>query len=373
MSGLFRTAVTRVALLLALAAAASLVPVHAGAQTYSDLAAAQKKVNELEARIENEQASARSLSGELRTVAASAGAEQGDLDQIQADLATTTTKVNIVKAHMQTLRDEIRQRARAEYKQGPLQLIDIMLSARSLGQFIRRTAYASRIAQRDQHVVLEMRVEQSKLRTIQKQQSDLEHAQSTKVAALRARQHRLTDLFARQQAALAQLAHSRAEAINLVAALASKLGSGLAGLRRVAGEGMTVSYGEWATAFLSQINAPITRDNLVVMVAWEASEGTMATWNPLATTYDEPGASTYNSSGVRNYISKGQGLDATAATLSRPGHGYEAILSGLHASAKDMDTARAINRSDWCSGCAGGSYVVGYIPAVEQYYDRYAG
>ena len=38
-----------------------------------------------------------------------------------------------------------------------------------------------------------------------------------------------------------------------------------------------------------------------------------------------------------------------------------------------MDTGRAINQSDWCSGCAGGSYVVGYIPAVEQYYDRYAG
>jgi hypothetical protein len=182
----------------------------------------------------------------------------------------------------------------------------------------------------------------------------------------------LTNLFAQEQGVLAQLAHSRADAINLVAALASKLGSGLDGLRRVAGQGMTISYGEWATAFLSQINAPITRDNLVVMVAWEASEGTMATWNPLATTFDEPGSTTYNSSGVQNYISKGQGIDATVATLDRPGHGYEAILSGLRASAKDMSTAEAINRSDWCSGCAGGSYVTGYIPAVEQYYDRYA-
>jgi peptidoglycan hydrolase CwlO-like protein len=349
-----------------------LVPATAGAQTYSDLAAAQKKVDDLEARIENEQTSARSLSDELRRVAASAGNEQAELDQIQTDLAATTKQVNEVKAHMQSLRNEIRMRARAEYQQGPLQVIDIVLGAQSLSDFIRRTAYASRIAERDQHVVLEMRITRAKLQAIQDHQTQLEHEQSAKVSALRARQNKLTDLFAREQSVLASLAHSRAEAINLVATLASKLGAGLAGLRRVAGQGMTISYGEWATSFLDAINAPITRNNLVVMVAWEASEGTMATWNPLATTYPEPGATTYNSSGVENYISKGQGVDATVATLSQGGHGYAPILANLHSSSDPMDTARAINASDWCSGCAGGSYVTGYIPAVEQYYDRYA-
>jgi len=373
MNALLRTRASRTAAVLAIAVGATLLPASARAQTYDDLAAAQKKVDDLEARIENEQASVRTLQSELLSVAASAGAEQGDLDQIRSDLAATTTQITGVKAHLESLRSEIRLRARAEYKQGPLQLINILIGAQSLSQFIRRAAYASRIAERDQHVVLETRITQSKLRTIQAQQSQLEHDQAAKVSALRARQNRLTDLFARQQVVLARLAHSRAEAIQLVATLASKLGSGLAGLRRVAGQGMTISYGEWATAFLSGINAPITRNNLVVMVAWEASEGTMATWNPLATTFPEPGASTYNSSGVQNYISKGQGIDATVATLNRPGHGYEPILAGLHASAKDMDTAQAINRSDWCSGCAGGSYVTGYIPAVEQYYNRYAG
>ncbi len=368
MRQLFRTSVTA----LAVALAATLVPATAGAQTYSDLAAAQKKVDDLEARIESEQAGARSLSSELRSVAESAGTEQADLDQITSDLAATTKQVNDVKARMQSLRNEIRMRARAEYTQGPLQLVSIVLGAQSLSDFIKRSAYASRIAERDQHVVLDMRITRSKLQAIQDHQSQLEHEQSSKVAALRSRQNKLTDLFAREQVVLARLAHSRAEAINLVASLASKLGAGLAGLRRVAGQGMTISYGEWATSFLDAISAPITRNNLVVMVAWEASEGTMATWNPLATTYDEPGASTYNSSGVKNYISKGQGIDATVGTLSRGGHGYAPILSGLHASSDPMDTARAINASDWCSGCAGGSYVTGYIPAVEQYYDRYA-
>jgi hypothetical protein len=59
-------------------------------------------------------------------------------------------------------------------------------------------------------------------------------------------------------------------------------------------------------------------------------------------------------------------------TLRLPNRGYEPIIASLRASADAMETGWAINRSLWCRGCAGGSYVVGFIPAVEQYYDRYA-
>jgi hypothetical protein len=37
-----------------------------------------------------------------------------------------------------------------------------------------------------------------------------------------------------------------------------------------------------------------------------------------------------------------------------------------------MTTAKAINASRWCRGCANGGYVVDLIPSVERYYDRYA-
>ncbi len=345
----------------------------AAAQTYNDLSAAQKKVNDLEAKIEREQASVRSLQGELRTLSATVGAEQSDLDGVRADLGRTNTEIKDTKEHLQKLRDEIKLRARTAYKEGPLQLFNIIVGSQTMGEFIQRAAYAARIAKRDQRVVLETRVAESKLRDIQQQQAALEREQTTKVRTLRSRQDALTDTFARQQAVLAELAHSRAEAIQLVAALASKLGSGLAGLRRVAGQGMTISYGEWAAAFLVAIGAQTSRANLVATVAWEASEGTDATWNPLATTYDMPGATTYNSSGVKNYISKGQGIDATVGTLKVSGHGYDAILASLVRGAPAMESAKAINRSDWCRGCAGGTYVTGYVPAVERYYDRYAG
>lgn len=136
---------------------------------------------------------------------------------------------------------------------------------------------------------------------------------------------------------------------------------------------MTIGYGAWASAFLTALGAPTSRGNLVAVVAWEAAEGTLATWNPLATTYFMPGATVYNSHGVKNYTSKEQGIEASVLTLKRPGHGYEAIVASLRAGAEAMETGRAINRSDWCGGCASGTYVLGFIPAVEENYGRYAG
>ena len=104
----------------------------------------------------------------------------------------------------------------------------------------------------------------------------------------------------------------------LVFQLADKLGAELYGLKQVAGHGMTITYGEWAQSFLNNLGAPVTRNNLVLVVAWETAEGTLATWNPLATTIDMPSATVYNTSGVRNYTTKQQGIDATIKTLEVP-------------------------------------------------------
>ena len=98
----------------------------------------------------------------------------------------------------------------------------------------------------------------------------------------------------------------------------------------------------------------------------------MASWNPLATTYDMPGATDFNSVGVKNYVSLAQGIEAIVFTLEAPNHGYETILSDLRASADPMVTAGAINASDWCHGCAGGQYVLDLVPVVDQYFAKFA-
>lgn len=135
-----------------------------------------------------------------------------------------------------------------------------------------------------------------------------------------------------------------------------------------------VSYGHWASRFLREMRVPRCSENKIVVVAWEVNEGTAAVYNPLATTYDMPGATRYNSVGVRNYMSLGQGADATRLTIERGFtiYGYGEIVRRLDRCAPPMKTARAIKRSSWCPGCTGGRYVTGLIRGIKADYGTYA-
>lgn len=361
-----RTRVTTLLVLAALVVGGGAVP--AGAQS---LDAARREVSELEGRIARARAEVRSLQTELRNLASAVGQEQHGLDRIQGDIEATDGRIDRTKAELQAFREQLASRARSLYMRGgPVDLIGVVLGAKSFGEFIGRATYTSRVARSDQELVLKARETESKLRQLRAEQERLERNQSGKVNALRSRQDRLTDTFARQQVVLADLAQARREAIELVEKLGAAAG---ANLRRVAGQGMTIGYGEWAASFLSTLGAPGGRENLIAMVAWETAEGTEATWNPLATTKDMPAATTYNSHGVKNYVSRGQGIEASILTLKLPNRGYEPVLARLRDGSDAMKTAEAIRGSLWCSGCAGGTYVVGFIEAVRRYYDRYAG
>jgi peptidoglycan hydrolase CwlO-like protein len=335
---------------------------------------ARRRVSELEQRITREEARFQSLQAQLRSLASQIGRGETTLGAVRRDLAATNASIAEAKARLQMLRTRVRSRARSIYMRGPLELVGVLLGSQTMGEFTGRIAYAATLARHDARLMLEVRRTSSELRDQQAKQEQLERGQASQVAGLHSRQRSIGAVFARQQSVMADLAASRVEAQHLVSELESVVGAGeLAALRRVAGHGMTIGYGAWASSFLTALGAPTSRNNLIAVVAWEAAEGTLATWNPLATTYYIPGATVYNGSGVKNYQSKEQGIEASVLTLKRPGHGYEAIVASLKAGAESMDTARAINRSDWCPGCAGGTYVIGYVPAVEENYGRYAG
>jgi chaperonin cofactor prefoldin len=134
------------------------------------------------------------------------------------------------------------------------------------------------------------------------------------------------------------------------------------------------TYGGWARLFLSGLGAPDCGDNLLVVVAWEAQEGTSAAFNPLATTHDMPGATNFNSVGVKNYVSLQQGVQATIETLvgGSSSYGYGAVIDALRSCAGASATAQWVNASSWCRGCGGGNYLVGLLPIVAQDYAAYA-
>lgn len=116
----------------------------------------------------------------------------------------------------------------------------------------------------------------------------------------------------------------------------------------------------WATDFLTKTGKPVTDSNLKALTTWMNAEGkgwstslNRATYNPLNTTLDRPGAISFNAPGVKAYTSPEQGMEATIATLtgkSAEARGYTAIMNALTTGTSTQDVLKAIDNSAWRSG-----------------------
>jgi hypothetical protein len=178
----------------------------------------------------------------------------------------------------------------------------------------------------------------------------------------------------REQEAMRSLDQARTEVVALIDRLRAKLApQDVENVAQAFQGDQNISYGKWAEAFLQVMGAPRCHANLVVTIAWQAQEGTQAAWNPLATTHRMDGSTDFNSVGVQNYRTLAQGLQASKETIENGWqlYGYGAVIRSMRDCADPLDTARAIAASSWCSGCAGGQYVIGIVPAVEASFDTY--
>jgi hypothetical protein len=343
----------------------------ASADTRTQISAAQQRLAALESQIASEQAAIVRMHASL--MAAVTHVEEGrrQFEAIQIKYHQSQREREAVDARYRAIRAQIANIAATAYMQGPPTSLQNMINPQSVSDATAAMEYAGVIMSRDSELADRAHVLGQEVKARQDQEDALLYQRGVVLTRLTDDQNALANRFDDERLRLARLADARAEVATLLVKLRTQLRAEeiAAALAALAGG---ISFGKWATAFLGAINAPITRSNLVVIVAWETAEFTSARWNPLATTYPMPGATAYNDSGVRNYVSLQQGLQATVKTLSRPGFGYEAILSDLAHSADPMTTAQAINDSSWCGGCADGQYVVDLIPSVEKYYDSYA-
>src|SRR3954451_23348885 len=178
----------------------------------------------------------------------------------------------------------------------------------------------------------------------------------------------------REQQAMAALDQARTEIVALIDRLRAKLApKDVQAVARAFQGDQNISYGSWAEAFLQVMGAPRCHANLVVAVAWQAQEGPHAACYLLATTHRMNGSPAFNSVGVQNYRTLAQGLEATKETIENgwQSYGYGGVIRSMRDCADPLVTAQAIAASSWCSGSAGGQYVVGIVPAVEASYDTY--
>lgn len=121
---------------------------------------------------------------------------------------------------------------------------------------------------------------------------------------------------------------------------------------------------------LRAVGAPVTRENLRALLAWQRAEGGRATYNPFNTTQPAAGATWYNTFGpngefhVRNYPDAETGRHATATTLLNGR--YPGILKALRAGNNGVAVAAAIDASPWGTHSAEREYRLLYGSAVPQ-------
>jgi peptidoglycan hydrolase CwlO-like protein len=343
------------------------------ADTKSDILGAQRRLKSLERQISSEQSRVLATQRSMNALAAKVGSTRRVIASIEAQIARTLARIAEVQARYAAIREEIDRAARQTYMRGPGYGIEALMSMDSISDASYVIAYTNAITRHNAGLAEEARMLQAQLQKRQRQESALRTQRREALKRLTVQQDALTETFFVQQGRIANLARARVEAATLLVQLREKLRlEEIAAAEAALARGTPMTFGQWAEVFLRTIHAPVQRNNLVVMVAWQAAEYTLARWNPLATTYYLPGSTQFNSSRVRNYVSLSQGLEATIKTLRHTGYGYEQILADLARNADPMTTAEAINASRWCRGCANGGYVVDLIPSVEKYYDRYA-
>ena len=347
----------------------------ASGDTSTELAKARAQLQRLVSQIKGEEARASALRGQLAEIDAKIVQARTKADRIAASLRTTRASLSVVRAEYQALRDRLDELAANEYMAGPGSGLEVILGATSFADLFDRVQFVSAVSSQSADLEAQLQNVSSVLAQRAHDLDTLLARQKSILAQLAGQQQAKATAAADEAAALRQLDQTRTRIVTLVARLEKRLrAEEIASIGRTFQGKAHVSYGAWAGLFLRTLGVSGCHSNMVAMVSWQVAEFTQAAWNPLATTYPMPGASLFNGSGVRNYVSLGQGLEATRLTI-RAGmerFGYGRIVSALSACTDAMTTARAINASLWCRGCAGGTYVVGMVPKVQANYATYA-
>lgn len=353
--------------LVALAIVAGLVPAASAADTKSQIALQEKRLKWLEGEARKKQARVATIHESVRALSREIRESNAALDQLDRRHRRHQDQLIDVMVEHERLRTQMGTAASEMYMRGPADVIVAIMDARTLSDAGDAVNFTGAVMSGNRRLAERTALSANAIGKLRAQDEAMIAERAATLREQKRRQDQVLQAFADGQQQLEEIAAIRDEVVGLLVSLRRQFDA-----EQMAALGGTMPYGAWAERWLGYINAPTARSNMVAMVAWQLAEGTSARWNPLATTWKMPGSTQFNGHRVQNYVSLEQGLEATRKTLSRPNLGYEPILASLRAGAAAMDTARAINASRWCRGCADGQYVIELIPIVERYYDKYA-
>jgi peptidoglycan hydrolase CwlO-like protein len=349
---------------VALLALSTLVGAASIADAQTPVERARERVDRLGREVVNANASISELQRRILSLASDVTAARRTLDRLQGRLVEAEHDLAQARAEAEAVKARLNERARQAFMTfGPGASAAYLLEADSFADLMDRTVMLDSVQRADASLGAEFAVEAARMAA---EQASLEEAtlrRGALIAQIESSQVELLAAFAAQQTALAELAEQRQDAVRDVRQIE----------RRIARRSGALPFGDWAARFLRYLDAPTCRDNLVVVMAWQANEFTQARWNPLATTHRMKRSTSFNEVGVQNYVSLTQGVRASAETLTggATSYGYGAILDALGRCEEAMTTAEAIRASAWCRGCSNGGYVTELVAIVERYFDKY--
>lgn len=359
--------------LLALLAGGMVVVPAAVAQPDERLASARADLDALELRLTRARDDEAELEQHLAYVNGLIATGQGRYDDLTGELQQAQDSIGTTRAKLDVLQARFDAIVRSSFIDGGTSPWTVLFEE-----------HDSAVAEQKMQVIDQLAVHQVAVAEETTQAKEALQAQSQVTEGLMSQQDTLLhDMRVNRQLLIAQnddlqramdgIAQARTDLLEQVSRLKMMLtASDFERLQATFKGKDSISYGDWAQLFLAQERAPQCKENLIVMVAWQLQEGTDAQWNPLATTYDMPGATAFNYVGVRNYVSLAQGLKATKLTLDRgwSAYGYGDIVESMRRCDPAEDTASAISDSSWC--CPGGSYVSGLIEQTRQNFQAYS-
>jgi peptidoglycan hydrolase CwlO-like protein len=325
---------------------------------------ARRHVDALGRHVDSARAEAAHLQTRILELTSGLALTRRTLDRLQARLVEAQHALAASRAELDAIQTRLNERARAAFVGlGPAASATYLLGADSFTDLMDRTIMLDSMQRSDAALGETVGAEAARYATARASLERVTAERGRLLSRLTSRSVDLLDAFAAQQAALERLIGERHDAALQVKRIE----------RRAARRAGALPFGDWAGRFLDHLRAPTCRDNLVVVVAWQANEFTEARWNPLATTHRMHRSTSFNDVGVQNYRSLTQGLRASGETLTggAASYGYGAILDSLGRCAGAMATAEAIRASAWCRGCSNGGYVTELVPMVEAYFDRY--
>lgn len=207
----------------------------AGAEpsTKDKLEAAEAEFKQIMARIEDQQEVLDRLSAEAAVLAERFQQAESRWEQITDELRQTRTELEAARTRYAELRDQLDQRAREAYMDGPGTELEFLLGASSLSDLSDRVEFVDALSQTDADLANDVENLRNDLAAQEADQQKLQEKAAKALAQVEAQQAALDAKFAEQQAVLDQMNADRARAAELVQDLKKQYRKELAALSGV--------------------------------------------------------------------------------------------------------------------------------------------